>query len=311
MKNIKTYNLFTESLRDKLKGKDDDEIGLTLSKMDIYNRIQKIKNNNFDDKFLPSDDEIKKYLSSLDIEDWLNKVYEFNLDESKFNPSDEQLLKHILPDNITYNSENKTLEYFEWEDFVDLFQENRDVIDDYIGTMLSGMGIEYYEHYDIITPDYFNFKSDKIFQDVKTQIKDKIDELGLSGEDDYDEIITKFDLSISFRDLYDNVLTEYDILEEIKNSIDIGYTRAQELADESEAYDSLINSIIKTFNGGEVTYDNDKKKYIIPITIPNLDADDILDNSKIIEWSIPYYGYHGDVDDDIFREELVNRLDEI
>ena len=173
------------------------------------------------------------------------------------------------------------------------------------------MGYEYFQHYDIIEPDYFNFSDEKIFQDVKSQIKEKIDELDLSDEDEYDEMVKDFDSAKSFRDLYDDVLKEYNILEDVKDAIDRAYTNAQESADESEAYNSFIKSITNKFSGGEVTYDNDKKLYVMPITIPNLDADDIIEDSKIIEWSAPYNGWYGSVDDDTFREELVNKLYEI
>jgi len=382
MKYLKSYNQILESIRDQMKPKDDKDIILSLSKLNVYDRIIKIKANGLDDKYLPSDDEIKEYLddiedmgdkrytiydkintinrlelddkfrpsddeikeylddiedmgdkintinnlkldnkffpsndkvraylSEFDVEDWMNIVYEFDLDKSEFDPPKEKVLEYILPSNITYNNENNTLEFSEWSDFADLFKEDRDVRDGYIENVLSGMGHEYFEHYDIIEPDYFSFKNDKIFQDVKTQIKEKIDELDLSDEDEYDDMIKDFNSAESFSDLYDHVLKKYDMLDDIKTAVNHGYTNSQELADESEAYDSLTNSIINTFDGGEVSYENDK--YIMPISIPDFDIDDIVDNGRIIEWEIPYYGWNGDVDDDTFREELVNKLYEI
>ena len=335
MIHLKTYKQLLESLTDKMSPKSDDDIELALSKLDIYNKLIKIKQEGLDDKykpsdkdikeylseldveehittikelglddkFLPSDDEIKKHLSELDLEDWLYQVQYLDLD-SEFNPPSEKILEYILPSNITYNSENGTLEFSEWSDFTELFEEDRDVRDGYIENVLSGMGREYFEYYDTIEPDYFSFSDDKLFQDVKTEIKEKINELDPT-EDEYEEMVNDFNSATSFNGLY-KVLKEYDILDEIKTAVEWGYTSAQELADESEAYDSLMRNITDTFHGGEVTYENDK--YIMPITIPDFDLDEIVDNGRIIEWAIPYNGWYGDVDDDTFREELLNRL---
>ena len=343
MKYIKSYNQLLESIRDQMKPKDDEDILSALSKLNIYDRIMKIKSDGLDDKFLPSDDEIKEYLadwedsiydklvsinklglddkfkpsddeikeylSSLDIEDWLNTVDVLKLDRSEFDPPQEKVLEYILPSSIKYNSENSTLEFSEWSDFADLFQEHRDVRDRYIENVLSGMGYEYFDYYDTIEPDYFEFDDKKIFQEVKKEIKEKIYELDLSEEDEYDEMIKDFDSVESFRDLYDKVLEEYDILEDIKTAIDLAYTTSQELADEAEAYNSLTDSIIKTFNGGEVKYENDK--YVLPITNPNFNAEDVVDNGRVIEWELPYYGWNGDVDDDTFLQEIENKLEDI
>lgn len=305
IRTIKIFNLNNKFMP------TDNELKKYLSEFDdLEDRIQIINNLNLDDEFMPTDNEIKNFLSELDIEDWLNTVYNLKLD-NEFNPPPEKILEYILPSNINYNSKNGILEFSEWSDFADLFVKERDVVDDYIESVLSGMGREYFEYYDVTTPDYFDFSNDKIFQNIKTYIKEKIDELNLSDEDEYDEMINDFNSSKSFSDLYDHVLTKYDILDDIKDVIDRAYTNAQELADESEAYNTLLKKITDKFKGGEISYDNDKELYIMPITIPDFDVDDIVDNGKIIKLKIPYNGWYGEIDDGVFAEEISVLLDDI
>lgn len=61
-KMITKYELFNESLRDKMTGKSADDIKQKISKMDVANIFKHIDKYNLDNSFLPSDKEIKDYL---------------------------------------------------------------------------------------------------------------------------------------------------------------------------------------------------------------------------------------------------------
>jgi ankyrin repeat protein len=95
MKNIKTFNNYiNESLKGKLKGKTDEEIIKSLSKLDVYDRIRKVLRSSFDKKFLPSDEEIRKELNELDTFDRIRKINQHRFDV-KFIPSDEEISKEL------------------------------------------------------------------------------------------------------------------------------------------------------------------------------------------------------------------------
>ncbi len=87
---ITKFELYNESLRDKLKGKTDEEIRNELDKLDVFKRIKKVIRSDFDKKFLPSKEEISKELDKLDIFKRIRKVHGYSLDD-RFMPSDDDI----------------------------------------------------------------------------------------------------------------------------------------------------------------------------------------------------------------------------
>lgn len=61
MKNIKTYN---ETLKDKLKGKSNDELMDSIKDMNVLDRIKKIRQHGLDDNLMPCDEEIRQHFKT-------------------------------------------------------------------------------------------------------------------------------------------------------------------------------------------------------------------------------------------------------
>jgi len=126
-------------------------------------------------------------------------------------------------------------------------------------------------------------------------------------------------------------------LDDLKKAFDIGYTDAQRMADESDAYNAVIDAIqgkVGTLiKNGEDTwwYNNDGKAslhfdlnfdWIIDVQtalsensysniidiindIPNIDS---YDNEYLIDCDPPYYGWNGTIDSDTLTEKIINKL---
>lgn len=302
----------TELGLDKKFLPSDEKIKEYLSELDdVRDIIETIESFELDKtKFFPPDEDIKKYLSEHDIEDWLEIVYDLELDRDKFSPTDEDVLEHVLPNEIKYDKEKSTLEFDEWSDFSDLFKLDRDTVDDYVESVLSGDGRQYFEIHETQDPDYFDIPDKEKFKKFKNDIKEKIDELDVEDEDGYDDFLEEFNTSCDdFSGLYTTICDYDHFLDDIKDAIRFAYTNAQESANESEAYDGLVKCIEKAFDAGDYKYEDEK--FIMPISVPSLDVDNILDDNRFIEWEIPYYGWSGDVDVDLFLEDFDVKLEEI
>lgn len=96
---ITKYNLYNESLRDKIRGKSDEDIRDNISRMDIADTLRYIKLYNLDDSFLPTERQIYYYLMNLDIDEWLGTIKDNNLVD-KFSvrllPSDEEIKDYLI-----------------------------------------------------------------------------------------------------------------------------------------------------------------------------------------------------------------------
>ena len=100
MRKIQTYKLFTESLRDKLKGKTEEDIRKSLSTLDIESRLTKIKSMDLDSSFLPPREEIENFLKGYNTEQILDKNKTLGLDSSFLPPREK--IEEYLSDEIRY-----------------------------------------------------------------------------------------------------------------------------------------------------------------------------------------------------------------
>jgi hypothetical protein len=123
MKNIKSFILFNESLRDKLKGKSDEEVLKSISGLSTFDRISKIIELELDDRFNPSDEDIRKELNHLRVYDRIEKIENYELDK-RFMPSDKEIKEdvNITISELIYSLRN---EYIVTKEEAEKFWEER------------------------------------------------------------------------------------------------------------------------------------------------------------------------------------------
>ena len=94
MKYLKRYNEINEGLRDMMKSKDENQILKDLRKLDIVKWLDKVKEYDLGEEFMPSDEEIKSYLKEKSVLLQLNLIERYNLDD-KFKPSIEVIMNDL------------------------------------------------------------------------------------------------------------------------------------------------------------------------------------------------------------------------
>lgn len=92
---IKFDQFLNESLKDKLKGKSEDEMKDNILKLIVFDRISKIKNYNLSDNLMPSDEEIQDELNEFSIKEQYKLIKKYDLSE-KFYPTSKEELLHTL-----------------------------------------------------------------------------------------------------------------------------------------------------------------------------------------------------------------------
>lgn len=108
MKKLKSYNNYiNESLKDKLKGKSVDEIKNNILKINVFDRIEKIKKLKLSNDFLPTDEEIRTEIDKHDKKHflYLSKKYGYlpGIKELLDNGLSKYEIKKIQDDLLTYN----------------------------------------------------------------------------------------------------------------------------------------------------------------------------------------------------------------
>jgi len=184
-----------------------------------------------------------------------------------------------------------------WEDWADHMEEGREISKESIVSILSGDAFEHLEsdyHPDI------RESSDFISKNVEAikMIQEKFIEMGGDTEliKDPDEML--------------DVICDDSDYEELEDAISYAMASAQALADESEAYTKIKKALIDHFEIDEPQWSGDI--YVADISDEGLSK--LLDSKfdkNGLSYSPPYYGYQGDITDDMFIQELDSKLADI
>jgi predicted kinase len=192
-----------------------------------------------------------------------------------------------------------------WDDYAENFSTGRDISEDFIKDVLKGESFDYF-NYSIsdFKPEYF---ADEINEENLKTIKEKIKKINSSAEIEE----ANADDLISF-------MEEDDSYEEIINAILGTGVSAKESADADEAYKKLIKAIKNHYGFTETKWVGEKlyceiseydyKSIFFSDYSSAKDALSNSDDDTLIDYSPPYYGYDGDIDEDYFNEDLSNRL---
>ena len=261
----------------------------------------------------------------------------------------------------------------DWTSFDDIFKDNRDRTKGWQTKILSGDGRDYFSYYSLdfdytydwekLTPRLFEelynlcthdgyeieFFDEEKNESVSFIMSSKNTEISPNKDDLW--IKTPIGGVLSFENLMktknsENINTKQGDVDftpidwdDLKDAFDYGYTNAQEAADESKAYDTIIQSIENKIgslikkDGNIWWYDDNRKASlhfdldfdwisevhselelsendydrIIDIIndIPHIDS---YDNEHLIVCDEPYYGFNGTIDGDDLSQEIINRL---
>lgn len=210
-----------------------------------------------------------------------------------------------------------------WSYFEDYFKIDSDYRNDVVKLLLNGEGWEMFD-YDCHNFNDFSYLdvNDDNLKYLKTIVQNMRDDFEIE-QDEIDEIDDLGDVV--------SIAKEYD-LDDLLTGLEMAYCRAQGYADESEAYDSVIDQILDHFG---ITTDelkwvkrSEKSKYDDTLKIKFKDGDaakeaiilfykienEPYDNSDyLINFSSPYNGWHGDVDkyiDEEIQERVPDYVDE-
>lgn len=187
---------------------------------------------------------------------------------------------------------------FDWEDFADHIEPSRDYSKEFIESVLSGQSLEYFEtDYRPDLADSINWIT-KDLESVK-MIQEKYLEL------DGDPKIAKTPETM----LQD--ITEREEFEDLHDSIVISLADAEISAEESAAYDHIIERLRDYFQIGTPFWEGNYFEAEIGKTGLERLLSSSFDGEEKMIYSPPYYGYSGKPDYDNFRNNLENKLAEI
>lgn len=185
-----------------------------------------------------------------------------------------------------------------WEDWSGYINEDRDTSREFIEAILSGDSFEYFDS------DFMPDVADSlhwILEDPEStkMIAEKFEEIGGDSETAKDP------------EKMMEIIVEDSDFEELKYAISYALANSQQSADESEAYRDIIKKLKEHFGIGEPEWTGEF--HISQITKEGfsklLDAG--FDGNEKLDYSPPYYGYSGDIEYPVFRDELENRLADI
>jgi len=100
MKVLKSFRLFliSEGLTDQMKPKSDDAVRSSLAKLNVEDKIMKIKSLGLDSSYLPPREEIENFLKDFNTQEILDKNKDLGLDSSYLPPREE--IEEYLSDDI-------------------------------------------------------------------------------------------------------------------------------------------------------------------------------------------------------------------
>jgi len=331
----KIINLLISMIKTHLRY--NDEIGFTKNEIDKFINKYDLLNLDYD-----HDDAILLYEENyLTKNEFKNKIREF-FDDAESGNLEIDIIDYIdfLEDNNLINICMDKMErsdikkdddgnwYFYakggWDYFSDWFKIDNNYRDNVVKMILNGEGYELfvYDYSDYTDFSYVDINKENL-KYLKTIVQNMKDDFELE-QDEIDDIG-------DIGDVY-NIAKNYDI-DDLKTSLKIVYCRAQSYADENEAYEYTTNQIIEHFNltldGLKWVKCNKSSKYDDMLKIKFKDegsAKDALillykienepwgnNEDYLIEWSSPYYGWHGDIKtyiDDEIQERVPDYVDE-
>jgi ankyrin repeat protein len=164
------YKNMNESLRDKLKGKSDEQILNSIDGLSIFNRISKVIELGLDERFMPSDEQILRVLRIMRPYERIENIKDYNLSD-RFYPTEKEMNNDVktiindLADIITYDqniTKEEAIKYWNthWDDIyyhaIELGWNAHDIFDNYID-------------------DSTNYFEDKgyVFESLKDKLKGK------------------------------------------------------------------------------------------------------------------------------------------
>ncbi|HRT02945.1 MAG TPA: hypothetical protein P5513_03300 [Candidatus Diapherotrites archaeon] len=240
----------------------------------------------------------------------ISKLYSWDVDEwdlmidSDINPVKgikDGYKRSIGSLKISANGGKKYVSFSSWDDWSDRIEPGRDISKKFIEKVLSGDSLEYfnYDNYDDggILSDYsYIIKKNKKSLNL---IKEKFIEMGGDEEiaNDPEHMIEVIDSDEDF--------------ESLKSDISNALISAQSLADEREAYDDIVNKIKNYYGLLKVNMINNE--YIAEISddgLFNLFQSYFGEGDKLV-YNPPYYGYNGDISDDLLVNNLSYYIEEI
>lgn len=330
-KYLQTY----EGLTKILKGKSKEQVINSIKEQDLTfdEVIDKIQNYNYNtgtnmnsDILLGiyNEDEIKNKIKEILLEPDIDYV-----EILTNSPKLKDITKMVYYENIIdyYNNwlkyedirfekdnDNYKIFFNSWENFSNMFKVDNDKRSDLFSLILSGMGNELFM-YNTLKYDGDENVDDNTLNELKEKIINHI------INNDSDENINEVNNLDNLYEIYD--FCKENGLDEFKDLIDLAYTRSQELADESLAYEEMTDAIINKFNIDKDTIEwFDNNEMVAKNTdIFIIDFDDFLNKLYdydsdyvkyfMIDYDVPYYGYNGTIDEDILSEELFIKLDDI
>jgi hypothetical protein len=187
------------------------------------------------------------------------------------------------------------IEFSGWEDWADHIEGGRDISKESIEAILSGDALEYFDsdyHPDISDSSDFILR----IEEAVKMIQEKFIEMGGDSEvsENPEEML--------------NVICEDDAFEDLEDAISSAISSAQALADEDEAYQKIKKAIIEHFEIDKPQWNGDM--YVAEISDAGLSnlLDSKFDSNNRLSYTPPYYGYQGDVTDDMFIQELDSKL---
>jgi hypothetical protein len=187
------------------------------------------------------------------------------------------------------------IEFNGWEDWADHIEEGRDISKESIEAILSGDAFEYFDS------DYHPDVSDSSdfilgIEEAVKMIQEKFIEMGGDSE-----------VSENPEEMLD-VICEDDAFEELEDAISYAISSAQSLADEDEAYQKIKKALIDHFEIDAPQWNGDM--YVAEISDAGLSKllDSKFDSNNRLSYTPPYYGYQGDVTNDMFIQELDSKL---
>jgi hypothetical protein len=241
-----------------------------------------------------------------------------NLDENDYVQMKEEGIEWIpyipIPGNdFRYQrmgvGDNYLLKFNGWEEFSSYFDTGRDLSLEFIENVLSGDA-----------HDDFYYDSDAF--DV-TDLGWHVQRIINKGE----EVPAMKDLkekAIEMGGNPENMETVDDLLEEINNNDDLhdlrqavlfAFMDAQESADESAAYRSLINAIQKWYEIGEGKWHESggTEIFVAPITKKGLEKlfYSIMTGDDKIKYYPPDHGFNGDITKDDINDALYNKIEDL
>lgn len=229
-----------------------------------------------------------------EYEDWAEMINR----KIDFIPHIPNGYKRILNDINWLKEGGKNYIQFDWQDFASHIEVSRDYSEKFISNILSGEAFEYFDN------GYCPELADSIDWIVKDHESIKM------IKEKYLELEGNPKIAKDPKNMLDDI-NEKDEFEDLRDSIIISLADAEISAEESAAYNHIVEKLRDYFQIGTPFWEgNYFEAEIGEMGLKRLLSSSFEGEEKMI-YSPPYYGYHGKPDYDNFRNNLENKLAEI